>query len=160
MNRLILGTMLAGCLCMAGCATHEPRRPGTPDQSKLPSAPQIGRQKEALRPVEHFCFDYTSEPNPGKRIWVRVDESTWVELYPNGTQSRYRFRERAVVGGMSGTVVRKFAGDPNETWTPNDGSFEVFIPDRGNPRLILGFRHFQDGQWQEWQPLALIHPIE
>ncbi len=90
-----------------------------------------------------------------------MDDVTWVVLYPGGTVARYKTGERVVVGqGLTGTVAKKVAGDPRETGTLNDGSFEIFIPDRTNSRPILAFRHFQDGQWTDWQPLAVIHPVE
>jgi hypothetical protein len=36
----------------------------------------------------------------------------------------------------------------------------LIVPDKSNPRLILAFRHFQNGKWTPWRPLALINPIE
>src|SRR5207248_7426078 len=30
-----------------------------------------------------FSWDYTFEPEPGKRIWMRVDDKTFVERYPS-----------------------------------------------------------------------------
>ena len=161
MKQKILEVLAAGVVFLAGCATNPSRHDGSVEQSE-PAKPAKTRPRDnSPNPVVRFWFEYNAEPNPGQRVWMRVDNSTWVELYPNGTQSRYQTKERAVVGqGLRGTVVRKVAGDPRETWTLNDASFEVFIPDKENPRLILAFRHFQNGQWTEWQLLAIIHPIE
>jgi hypothetical protein len=157
---ILLRLMLLGCLLLVSCGGDNNAKAPNPSPEKSAEAQQVALKKETARVVQHFWFDYNAEPNPGKRIWVHVDDSTWTELYPNGSQSRYKTGERTVVGGMTGTSVRKVAGDPNETWTLNDGSFEAFIPDKSNPRLILSFRHFQNGKWTDWKILALIHPIE
>jgi len=139
--KALLVTAAISALLLAGCDRH-------------------GSVPDAAKPLAHFWFDYNSQPHPGKRVWVRLNETTWVVLYPNGVQARYRTKGREEVRGLRGTVVEKFEGDPNETGTPNDGSFQIFIPDRDNQQLLLSFRHFQNGAWQPWQPLAPVIPIE
>ena len=109
--------------------------------------------------VTHFWFDYDYQPHPGKRVWMLVDPTTWVEFYPNGLQSRYKVIDRTTVNGKSGTVVSKFSGDTDETQTLNEGSFEAFIPDKG-VKLPLYFRNRINGQWNDWQLLTDINLIE
>jgi hypothetical protein len=78
-----------------------------------------------------FCFDYSFDPLPGKRLWLRVDDKHFVERYPDGTEGRFRILGHAKAREMVGTVVGKTAGDPEKTQTENDGRFQVFIPDKG-----------------------------
>jgi hypothetical protein len=142
-------------------ASGQPAANTGTDRGKTTESPKEATpQKKTSAVVQHFWFEYRSEPEPGRRVWVHVDDSTWTELYPSGTLSRYKIGDRTTLQGMNGTIVRKVAGDPKQTWTLNDGSFEVFIPDKDSIRLILAFRHYQDGKWTEWKPLALIHPID
>jgi hypothetical protein len=79
--------------------------------------------------LNHFWFDYRGQPDPGRRVWIRTKRDIWAELYPNGTVSRYKRSGPTLVNGESGTTVQRIAGDVRRTFTANDGSFEVFIPD-------------------------------
>jgi hypothetical protein len=72
---------------------------------------------------------------------MRVDDKTWIERYPDGSDSKYRIVGRMKIGGESGTVVAKFEGDLAKTGTPNDGTFFVFIPDKGNAEMVLRTSH-------------------
>ncbi len=55
---------------------------------------------------------------------------------------------------MDGVIVAKSGGDLNETANPNDGSFQVFVPDRdAKPRAIL-FRHITAPALPEWQDIC------
>jgi hypothetical protein len=126
----LLRLMFLGCLSLASCGKEKSGTDPKPGAEKSAESLEVPAKKEPAKIVEHFWFDYNHEPNPGKRIWVHVDDSTWTELYPNGSQSRYKTGERAVMDGLTGISVRKVAGDPNQTWTLNDGSFEAFIPDK------------------------------
>ena len=159
MNTNLFGTMLIAWVLLVGCG-QEASNTGTGSQTGSAGRDEAGPQKRASTAVQHFWFDYKAQPDPGRRVWVHVDDFTWTELYPNGNQSRYKTGDQTTIQGMTGTTVRKVAGDPNQTWTLNDGSFEVFIPDKDCARLMLAFRHYRDGRWTEWQPLALILPIE
>jgi hypothetical protein len=96
-----------------------------------------------------FCFDYSFDPLPGKRLWLRVDDKHFVERYPDGTESRFRILGHAKAREMVGTVVGKTAGDPEKTQTENDGGFQVFIPDKGQEEMAILFRHTGGGE-PEW----------
>lgn len=106
--------------------------------------------------MEHFWFDYRGQPDPGKRVWTRTDAETWEELYPNGTKSRYKRTGRAVINGSGGVTAKKIEGDTEKTFTRNDGSFEVFIPDRTATNRIIFVRHRLQGDWSRWVPVAAI----
>ena len=159
MNNNLLGMTLIACLLLASCGPNDTTT-GKRSQPESAGEHETKSRNSPSAVVPHFWFDYNGQPDPGRRVWVHVDDSTWTEVYPNGNESRYKIGDRTTVQGMRGTTVRKVAGDPQETWTLNDGSFEVFIPDKDNPRLNLAFRHYQNGRWTEWQLLALIHRIE
>jgi hypothetical protein len=110
--------------------------------------------------IEHFWFSYPFPPQPGSRVWINAGQTNWVEVYPDGSQSRSRLQGRETVDGLSGIVVSKTAGDVESSQTLNDGLFEAFLPDKESARRVLSFRNRIGGQWQAWRPLAEIHPIE
>ncbi len=83
----------------------------------------------------------------GKRVWLRVDSKHFVERYPSGAESKFKIRGRTKVDGVQGTVVGKVGGDEQEAGTSNDGSFQVFIPDRGSSKMDLRFRGSPDAEW-------------
>ncbi len=130
------------------------------------SAAEIGvviadgsRRSNGVSPT-HFWFDYPFQPSPGKRYWTLADKQTWLEQYESGEYSRFRVVGRATVGETPGTVVVKITGDPEKTWTGNEGNFQAFIPDIGSAKMEFCFRHKTDGEWQEWQSLAAMQGIE
>ena len=101
-----------------------------------------------------FVYDYPFPPKAGKRIWLRVDDKTYIERYPDGSEGRFTILGRAKVRDMDGVIVAKSGGDLNETANPNDGSFQVFVPDRdAKPRAIL-FRHITAPALPEWQDIC------
>lgn len=101
-----------------------------------------------------FYFDYPYQPNPGKRHWEKVNANTWIEKYPNGTESTFKFVGTMKVKGTQGTLLVKVAGEEKETWTPNDGRFQVFIPDKGSSKMHTYFRHKRGEEWDQWRDLA------
>jgi hypothetical protein len=110
----------------------------TPEPAKLPEGVSEVTKEHLLKKVPNFfCFDYEGEPQPGKRLWLRVDDKHWVERYPDGLESKFKILGRMKIMGESGTVVVKIEGDPMRTNTPNDGTFYVFIPDKGNVEMVL-----------------------
>ena len=121
------------------------------------SATTSGRDTNRLG---HFWFAYPYQPQPGSRIWINVSQTNWVEVYPDGSQSRYRLLGSEIVDGLSGIEVAKTEGDAETTWTLNDGSFQAFLPNKDSPKAVLYFRNKIDGQWQPWRPLAEVKPIE
>jgi hypothetical protein len=100
-----------------------------------------------------FYFDYPFQPQPGKRLWLRVDDEHWIERYPDGTESKFKILGRTIARGESGTVVGKIEGDPSRTSTGNDGTFQVFIPDKGNKELAILMRYAGQGK-SEWLDMS------
>lgn len=137
------------CLLAGGCATPAMHQPAAPAQIE-----------HGLVPPQEFWFDYTFEPFPGPRYWSRADKRTWIERYENGIQSHFKIVRHLVVQGLGGTVVVKVAGDRQSTQTGNDGTFEVFIPDRGSPHMWLWCRSKVNSKWGAWSFLGGMNGIK
>ncbi len=145
-------------LVLAGCDQDrlKPQSAATPRPPvRAESRPPVDTNR-----IGHFWFAYPYQPQPGSRIWISLGQTNWIEVYPDGSQSRYQLIGREVVHGIPGVVVSKTAGDVQVTETLNDGSFQAFLPDRNSPNRVLHFRKAFNGQWQPWQALAEVSPIE
>ena len=118
-----------------------------------PGVSEMTREHLIAKVPSFFCFDYPFEPLPGKRLWLRVDDKSFVERYPDGSESRFKILGHAKAREMSGTVVVKIEGDPEKTLTDNEGGFQVFIPDKGNAEMAILFRHGRGGQ-AEWVDMS------
>jgi hypothetical protein len=126
-------TLLAGV-----CLAQAPYQAVKKEPAKLPEGlTQITKEHLLTKIPNFFFFDYEGEPQPGKRLWLRIDDKHWVERYPDGLESKFQMLGRMKIDGESGTVTVKIAGDPARTNTPNDGTFYVFIPDKGNVEMVL-----------------------
>jgi hypothetical protein len=132
----------------------------------LASSPARSDNKEKLADVtkkdlaskvpNFFCFG--SEDDAGsKRLWLRVDGKHFVERYPSGAESKFKILGRTKVDGVQGTVLAKVGGDEQEAQTPNDGSFQAFIPDLGSAKMEFRFRTSSDG---DWMPLTEMKKVE
>lgn len=126
-----VATLLTGaCLVQVRSEPQEP--------AKLPEGvSKVMKEHLRTKIPNFFCFDYEGEPQPGKRLWLRVDDQHWIERYPDGLESKFKILGRMKVQRESGTVVVKVEGDPEKTHTPNDGTFYVFIPDKGNVEMVI-----------------------
>jgi hypothetical protein len=122
----------------------------------LAGSPALAQDKEKLAEVtkkdlsskvpNFFCFGGEDNPD-SKRLWLRIDNKHFVERYPSGTESKFKILGRTKIDGVQGTVTAKVGGDEQEAGTPNDGSFQVFIPDRGSATMQLRFRRAGDEEW-------------
>jgi hypothetical protein len=132
-------------------AGDEPREP-----EKAPEGiSSITKEHLNSKVPNFFYFDYLFDPQPGKRLWLRVDDEHFVERYPDGTESRFKVLGHAQARGMGGTVVVKIAGDPEKTGTDNEGGFQVFIPDKGNDEMAILMRDVNRGQPEpEWLDMS------
>jgi hypothetical protein len=92
----------------------------------------------------------------GKRVWLRVDSKHFVERYPSGVESKFKMLGRTKLDGVQGTVLAKVGGDEQEAGTPNDGSFQVFIPDRGNAKMEFRYRSNPDAEWTAYMELKNV----
>ena len=118
------------------CLAQGQSGPQEPD--KLPEGVSRVTKEHLLKKMPNFfCFEYEGEPQPGRRLWLRVDDQHWIERYPDGLESKFKILGRMKIMGESGTVVVKIEGDPGKTNTPNDGTFHVFIPDKGNVEMVI-----------------------
>lgn len=130
-------------------AQDEPKAPKPPPGDLTP----ITREHLIASVPNFFYFDYPFQPQPGKRLWLRVDDEHWVERYPDGTESKFKILGRTIARGETGTVVGKIAGDVEKTSTENDASFQIFIPDRGNRELAILMRYAGQNT-SEWLDLS------
>jgi hypothetical protein len=85
----------------------------------------------------------------GKRYWLRVDDKYFIERYPDGTEAKFKICGIATVNEKKGAIVAKIAGDADKTGTENDGTFQIFIPDKGEKETKLLFRRGEDAEWGE-----------
>ena len=137
---LAIGALLASGLCLQ--AADEPKKPAevvTP----------VTKEQFATKVPNFFCYDYPFESLPGRRLWMRVDDQHFVERYPDGTDSRFKIVGHVKARGMEGTIVAKIAGDQATTGTPNDESFQVFIPDKDGEELAILFRDNPQAEWRD-----------
>ena len=79
---------------------------------KIPEkiTPLTAQQLETTVPHSYY-FDYPFEPQPGKRIWKRIDSKTWHEVYPDGLKSVFKVLGHTKVSDTEGTMVVKWTGD-------------------------------------------------
>lgn len=141
-----LATLAA--LLAAACFAHAKDEPKTPP--KLPEGISELTKEHLLSKVPNFfAYDYPYQPQPGKRLWLRVDDGHWLERYPDGKDSIFKIVGRTTARGQSGIVVVKIEGDPEKTRTDNSGRFQVFIPDKGNKEMAILFRLGWEEDWKD-----------
>jgi len=102
---------------------------------------------------------YEFGTGPGKRVWQRINRDTWHEMYPDGFVSVFKVLGHATAGDTQGTIVAKVGGHSNRTGTANDGTLQVFIPDKGSARMHHLFRDTSQGAMQ-WYDLAEMQEVQ
>jgi len=143
----VAALLAAPCLARAG---DDPQK-----KEKLPEGvTEVSREDLASRIPNFFSFDYQFDPQPGKRLWLRVDGKHWVERYPDGMETRFRVLGRARAQGIGGTIVVRLVGDPE-----GDDSFQVFIPDKDDEPMRILFRVVDAGQG-DWVFLGEMKKVE
>jgi hypothetical protein len=147
--KIITTSLLIAPLLFAGCSSIP-----------VKTAPAPAAMKSFPASPKHFWFDYPFEPSPGKRIWSRVDNNTWIEEYGNGVSSRFQITGLETVEGTSGTLITKVAGNTGKTLTGNEGNFQVFIPDLGSAHMRLWCRNKINGEWETWKFLNEAKGVE
>ncbi len=147
--KTITTLILIAPLLLVGCSRSEPNK----------AAASVSVNSPPASPKQ-FWFDYQFEPSPGKRTWTRVNQDTWTEEYGSGVVSRFRVIGPETIKGAAGTLIAKMSGDPQQTWTANDGGFQVFIPDVGNNPMRLWCRNKINGEWEEWKWLNDMQGVE
>ena len=64
-----------------------------------------------------FAWDYADQPEPGKRVWLRIDTKTFIERYPSGHENRFRILRADKANGVEGILLQI-----------SDSSLQAFIP--------------------------------
>lgn len=119
----------------------------------------LTREQLNTRVPNFYCFEYHAEPQPGKRFWLRISDTTWIERYPDGLESRFRVLGHTMVKEMWGTLVVKVDGDERQTGAKNLGGLQAFIPDKGNKVMHHWYRNLSRGD-QDWSDLGSMLNVE
>ncbi|HWY86087.1 MAG TPA: hypothetical protein VNX28_05155 [Gemmataceae bacterium] len=151
-QRLVIGALV---IAWAGAAAPAQDQKNPEGSKKLP---EVTKEHLASKVPNFFYFDYTGEPQPGKRLWLRIDDKHFVERYPDGIESKFKIIGRATVDGVQGTALVKIAGDAQATGTENDGSLQVFLPDRGSAKMEFRVRFVPAGD--QWGNLGEMKKVE
>jgi hypothetical protein len=93
---------------------------GSPTPVPTPAAPGSPQRF-------YFIYDFGEAGEKGRHDWVRIDNNTWVERFPNGFENRIRAAGRINVEGDSGTLLILV----------RDPSLQYFIPDKGSRLMWL-----------------------
>lgn len=150
MIRLALAfALLLGCILPAV---------GRDDKKLPPGVTEVKKDDLLDRVPNFFYFDYRGEENPGKRYWLRVDGKTFLERYPDGMETRFRILGRTKAGTTTGTIVIRLDAEGKDVRV-NDGTFEVFIPDRGSENMNIRWRLNADNK-AEWNDVGEIKKVE
>jgi hypothetical protein len=104
------------------------------------------KEQLATKVPSFFYFDYEAEPEPGKRLWLRIDDKHWIERYPSGVESKFVTLGRTTVDNIKGVVAEHA-----------DKSIQVFIPDKTTGRMEFKFRLPGD---EGWATLAEMKKVE
>jgi hypothetical protein len=126
---------------------------GKKEEKKLPKGVSELTKEHLLSKVPNFfCFGEDDD----KRYWLRVDDKHFIERYPDGAESKFRILGKATVKDKKGTIAVKIAGDVDKTGTENDGTFGVFIPDKGQKEIRFLFRNGEDSDWGDLSDMSNV----
>lgn len=129
-------------------------------RQKLPEKIEPLTPEQLVSSVPSFYyFDYPFQPQPGKRLWIRVTNELWLERYPNGQESIFQVLGHTTVEGTEGTIVVKVTGSEDATGTVNDGGLQAFIPDRGSKLMHHWYRNTERGdtKWNDLGEMKDVH---
>jgi hypothetical protein len=108
------------------------------------------RTPETLTPVTaqdlpNMPSAYEWGSGSDRRMWRMADASTYLEVYPDGSYSVFPILGRATVNGTAGVITTK-----------DDGSLDVFIPDKGGrPEHLIRFAS-PNAQWSDYQAMQNV----
>jgi len=105
-----------------------------------------------------YYFEYRAQPDPGRRYWRRMTDSTWSETYPSGVKATFKVLGHTTVNGIEGTIVVKISGKESQTWTDNRGGLQAFIPDKGGEKMHHFYRNAARGdtKWHDLGPMLNV----
>lgn len=106
-----------------------------------------------------YYFEYVGYPQPGKRLWQRINADTWHEVYPDGFVSEFKVLGHTKVADTQGTIVVKVFGAFDQTDTTNDGGLQAFIPDKGSQLMHHWYRNTSRGD-TKWNDLAEMKDVK
>ena len=82
-------------------------------------AKEITKEQLNASVPSFFYFYYPFQPQPGKRLWLRVDDQHFIERYPDGSESKFKIlgrtiaRVRYVVNRKIRMMIRMIPPMPN-----------------------------------------------
>ena len=112
---------------------------------------KLGKQSD----LPKFYWDYSFNPEPGRRHWYQLDKDRWIEQYPGGHTTTFVVVDKLTKNNSKGVLVKKFNGAYEKTGVP-DFEMEVFIPDHESGDSRLCFRHKTSKGWQNWKLAGFI----
>jgi hypothetical protein len=110
----------------------------------------LERTPETLTPVttadlSNMPTSYEWGDGNDRRMWRLVDAGTYEEVYSDGSYSVFPILGRATVNGSPGVITTK-----------DDGTLDVFIPDKGG-RMVHLLRGASPGsQWMDYQTMQNV----
>jgi hypothetical protein len=137
--------------------------------SNTPSAAAKNTLQDQVKPLtkellntkvpNFYCFEYHAQPQPGKRYWLRISSTKWVERYPDGTETIFRVLGHGTVKDTLGTIVYQVNGDSSKTQTEGAGGLLAFIPDKGSSTMHHWYRNNDRGD-TDWHDLGKMLSVE
>lgn len=119
--------------------------------------PLTAEQLKEKVPVSYY-FEYPYPPQPGTRVWRRVDDRTWHEVYPDGHTTVFKVLGHAKVSGTEGTMVVRWPAVGEKKKMSEDGGLQAFIPDRGSSKMHHWYRNTDRGdtKWNDLAPMKAV----
>ena len=118
--------------------------PTPAEKPPLPEGVTEVTKEDLLQRIPNFfSYDYMFEPEPGKRYWLRVSTTRFLERYPSGLETQFEIVGRTTAEGLEGTVTaRLLEGGKRD-------AFELFIADRTLEARRLFYRtpEINEGKW-------------
>lgn len=126
------------------------------DELTLPANITPLSKEELVSDVpNYFRFDIPWGPMAGKRLWLRIDDSTWVERYPDGREAVFKVLGHTKINDTQGTLVVNITEVPNETTVK--GQHQRFIPDKGSKWMHQLVRNIsKDKTWVDLGPMVEV----
>jgi hypothetical protein len=139
--RILIATLALGfAVCLAnGLKAEKPVLP--------PGVESIDEEYLLSKVPKSYYFYYGFGEEPGKRLWTRIDESTFVERYPKGGEQRWSIVGRTKADGVDGIVV----------CPEKDNGNQAFIPSKGSNPMIHKWRANRDA---DWRPVGQMQEVE